>query len=151
MRVTLGSCMYAGLPFERIAPTDTGKIYGDKAYDTKANHAWLRAHGIQSGMEKKGAHHIKLTEEDRQNNQAKRRVRAHIERIFAHLKKWQHYRRVRYLGLAKNQLELTLKAVAYNLKRLARTLVEGEGGRLLLAHRGPHPVFELVVPTKQES
>jgi IS5 family transposase len=46
-------------------------------------------------------------------------VRRQIERVFAHLKKWQHYRRVRYLGLARNQLELTLKAVAYNLKRLA--------------------------------
>jgi IS5 family transposase len=108
--------------FARIAPPDTEKIYGDKAYDTKANHAWLRAHRIQSGMEKKGAHHIKLTEQDRQNNRAKRRVRAQIERIFAHLKKWQHYRRVRYLGLAKNQLELTLKAVAYNLKRMVRIL-----------------------------
>ena len=108
--------------FERIAPTDTEKIYGDKAYDTKANHAWLRAHGIESGMEKKGAHHIKLTEQDRQDNRTKRRVRAHIERIFAHLKKWQHYRRVRYLGLAKNQLELTLKAVTYNLKRMVRIL-----------------------------
>jgi transposase, IS5 family len=108
--------------FTRIAPMDTEKIYGDKAYDTKANHAWLRERGIQSGMEKKGAHHIKLTEQDRQDNRAKRRVRAHIERIFAHLKKWQHYRRVRYLGLAKNQLELTLKAVAYNLKRMVRIL-----------------------------
>jgi transposase, IS5 family len=108
--------------FARIAPMDTEKIYGDKAYDTKANHAWLRERGIQSGMEKKGAHHIKLTEQDRQDNRAKRRVRAHIERIFAHLKKWQHYRRVRYLGLAKNQLELTLKAVAYNLKRMVRIM-----------------------------
>jgi IS5 family transposase len=104
--------------FERIAPPDTQKIYGDKAYDTKANQAWLQQHGIQSGISKKGAHHIKLTERDRQNNRRKQRVRGHIERIFAHLKKWQHYRRVRYLGLARNQLELTLKAVAYNLKRL---------------------------------
>jgi IS5 family transposase len=114
--------VYDGLVFERIAPADTQAIYGDKAYDTKANHAWLRARGIQSGMEKKGAHHIELTEQDRQDNRAKRRVRAHIERIFAHLKKWQHYRRVRYLGLAKNQLELTLKAVAYNLKRMVRIM-----------------------------
>ena len=49
-------------------------------------------------------------------------MRRQIERIFAHLKQWQHYRRVRYLGLARNQLELTLKAVAYNLKRLAGIL-----------------------------
>ena len=105
--------------FERLAPTDTKEIYGDKAYDTKANKAWIRKRRIRNGIEKKGARHIKLTDWDRRNNRRKQGVRRHVERIFAHLKKWQHYRRVRYLGLAKNQLELTLKAVAYNLKRLA--------------------------------
>lgn len=104
---------------ERIAPADTKEIYGDKAYDTNANQAWMRERGINNGIEKKGANHIKLTEQDQQDNRHKQGVRRHIERIFAHLKKWQHYRRVRYLGIAKNQLELTLKAVAYNLKRLA--------------------------------
>jgi len=104
---------------ERIAPTDTEEIYGDKAYDTKANKAWLRKQGIRSRLMKKGAHHIKLSTWDRRNNRSKARVRRHIERIFAHLKHWQCYRRVRYLGLARNQLELMLKAVAYNLKRLA--------------------------------
>ena len=49
-------------------------------------------------------------------------MRANIERVFAHLKKWQDYRRVRYLGLIRNQLELTLKAVAYNLKRMAKIM-----------------------------
>lgn len=108
--------------FECIAPEDTQNIYGDKAYDTKANQAWLRQRGIASGIQKKGAHHIKLTARDQRNNERKGRVRNNIERIFAHLKRWQHYRIVRYLGLAKNQLELTLKAVAYNLKRLAKIL-----------------------------
>lgn len=107
---------------DRVVPTDSGSLYADKAYDTKANHAWLRQYGIESRIAKKGAHHIKLTEEDIAENRRKSRVRQGIERIFAHWKKWQHYRRVRYLGLAKNQLELTLKAVAYNLKRLASIL-----------------------------
>ena len=113
---------YDGEVFAHIAPADSEVIYADKAYDTKANQAWLRARGIRNGILKKEAHHIHLTAEDRENNQQKGRVRRHIERIFAHLKKWQHYRRVRYLGLARNQLELTLKAVAYNLKRLAGIL-----------------------------
>ena len=82
----------------------------------------LRAHGIRNGILKKEAHHIQLTPKDRVNNHRKSLVRRQIERVFAHLKKWQHYRRVRYLGLARNQLELTLKAVAYNLKRLAGIL-----------------------------
>ncbi len=108
--------------FERVAPADTQAIYADKAYDTKVNQAWLRERGITSGIQKKGAHHIKLSEADQKRNRSKRRIRSHIERIFAHLKQWQDYRRVRYLGLAKNQLELTLKAVAYNLKRMARII-----------------------------
>jgi len=113
---------YEGEVFARIAPADPGAIYADKAYDTKANHAWLQAHGIRSGIARKGAHPIRLTEADREDNRRKSRVRAHSERVFAHLKKWQCYRRVRYLWLAKNQLELTLKAVACNLKRLANIL-----------------------------
>ena len=108
--------------FDQIAPADTEAIYADKAYDTKVNQAWIRERNMVSGIAKKGARHIKLSEQDRENNRTKGRIRAHIERIFAHLKTWQNYRRVRYLGLAKNQLELTLKAVAYNLKRMANIL-----------------------------
>jgi IS5 family transposase len=113
---------YDGEVFTHIAPADSAVIYADKAYDTKTNQAWLRARGIRNGILKKEAHHIQLTAEDREHNQQKGLVRRQIERIFAHLKKWQYYRRVRYLGLARNQLELTLKAVAYNLKRLAGIL-----------------------------
>jgi IS5 family transposase len=113
---------YDGEVLTKIASADSEVIYADKAYDTKANQAWLRVHGIQNGLLKKEAHHIQCSDEDRENNQKKSLVRRQIERIFAHLKTWQHYRRVRYLGLAKNQLELTLKAVAYNLKRLAAIL-----------------------------
>lgn len=110
--------------FQRVAPVNSDCIYADKIYDTKANQAWLRAQNIQSRIHKKGAHHIKLSAQDHQDNRVKGRVRQQIERIFAHFKQWQNYRRVRYLGLAKNQLELTLKAVAYNLKRLANLLEE---------------------------
>lgn len=108
--------------FQRVAPVNTQCIYADKIYDTKANQAWLQAQNIQSRIHKKGAHHIKLSMQDHRDNRIKGRVRQQIERIFAHFKQWQYYRRVRYLGLAKNQLELTLKAVAYNLKRLANLL-----------------------------
>lgn len=113
---------YDGEVLTVIAPADSEVIYADKAYDTKANAAWLRTRGIRNGILKKEAHHIRLTPQDQIDNRKKSGVRRHIERIFAHLKHWQHYRRVRYLGLARNQLELTLKAVAYNLKRLAGIL-----------------------------
>ena len=105
--------------FEPLAPEDSGIIYADKAYDTKANKNWMEQRGIENAILKKGAHHIKLTPEDQQRNKELGETRQQVERIFGHLKQWQGYRRVRYMGLAKNQLELTLKATAYNLKRLA--------------------------------
>lgn len=108
--------------FEHVAPAESRQIYADKIYDTTANQAWLRERNIQSGILKKGARYIKLSEQDRQDNRAKGQIRQQVERIFAHFKRWQFYQRVRYLGLVKNQLELTLKAVAYNLKRLANIL-----------------------------
>jgi IS5 family transposase len=104
--------------FTAVVPEDSRSVYADKAYDTLVNQAWLRERGIQSGIQKKGGYHIKLTAADHAANERKSRVRRNIERIFGHFKQWQGYRRVRYLGWAKNQLELTLKAVAYNLKRL---------------------------------
>ncbi len=113
---------YDGELLPRITPADARAVYADKAYDSQANRAWLRTHGMANGILKKAAHHIHLTPRAEANNRRKGKVRRHIERIFAHLKQWQGYRRVRYLGLAKNQLELTLKAVAYNLKRLAKLL-----------------------------
>jgi IS5 family transposase len=111
-----------GHMFERVAPEETRKIYADKIYDTKRVRAWLRARAIANGVLKKGAHHIKLSPRDVELNRKKGLVRRNIERIFGHLKQWQGYRRVRYLGLARNQLELTLKAVTYNLKRLAKII-----------------------------
>ena len=104
--------------FGELITAPTRAVYADKAYDSKENKAWLAEHGMANGILKKGAHHIHLRAEDHQRNARKSRKRRLIERVFAHFKQWQRYRRVRYLGLVKNQLELTLKAVAYNLRRL---------------------------------
>jgi IS5 family transposase len=105
--------------FAELIDPSTRIAYADKIYDSRENKAWLAQNQIANGILKKGAHHIKLTDEDRARNARKSRRRSHIERVFAHLKKWQGYSRVRYIGTIKNQLELTLKAVAYNLKRAA--------------------------------
>jgi transposase, IS5 family len=111
--------VHDGAVFPELVDEVARAAYGDKAYDSKDNRAWLQALGIANGLLKKGAHHIKLTPVDVARNRRKNRRRGHIERVFAHLKQWQHYRRVRYLGLAKNQLALVLKAVADNLKRMS--------------------------------
>jgi IS5 family transposase len=109
---------YDGHWLTQVVPAGAGVVYADKAYDTKTNHAWLKRHGVADQIMRRGAHHVKLSPATQQANRARSRVRRQIERVFAHFKRWQQYDRVRYLGLVKNQLELTLKAVAYNLKRM---------------------------------
>lgn len=111
-----------GHMFGRVAPEDTKEIYADKIYDTLSVKAWMRERSITNRILKKGANHIKLSAKDHERNHKKGLVRRNIERIFGNLKQWQGYRRVRYLGLAKNQLELMLKAVSYNLKRLVKLI-----------------------------
>jgi hypothetical protein len=61
---------------------------------------------MANGILKKSGKYLKLTAEEHRRNYRKNRRRSLVERVFAHFKKWQHYRRVRYLGLVKNQLEL---------------------------------------------
>jgi IS5 family transposase len=100
---------------ELIAPS-TRAVYADKIYDSHTNKDWLAGHGIANGILKKAHKSRKLTTEQQERNGRRSRKRRLIERVFAHFKQWQHYRRVRYLGLVKNQLELTLKAVTYNLR-----------------------------------
>ncbi len=43
--------------------------------------------------------------------------RAQVEGVFATLKRWLNYERVRYRGLARNASHLNLIALAYNMKR----------------------------------
>jgi transposase, IS5 family len=93
-------------------------VYADRIYDSLRNKAFLKTRGSANGIMKKGGNHITVTAADRARNRRKNRSRRNIERIFGPWKRCQGYRIVRYIGLIKNQLELTLKAVTYNLRRL---------------------------------
>jgi transposase, IS5 family len=43
-----------------------------------------------------------------------------VEGVFATLKRWMGFDRVRYVGLAKNASHLHLVALAYNMRRTLR-------------------------------
>lgn len=93
-------------------------VYADRMYDSARNRAFLAERGSANGIMRKGGYHRPVSAHEQARNGRKNRSRRHIERIFGHWKRCQGYRIVRYLGLVKNQLELTLKAVTYNLRRL---------------------------------
>jgi IS5 family transposase len=105
--------------FEPLLEGQPRAVYADRMYDSAVNRAALAAHGSANGIMRKGGYKRPVSATEQARNVRKNRRRRQVERIFGHWKRCQGYRIVRYLGLVKNQLELTLKAVTCNLRRLA--------------------------------
>ena len=104
--------------FKDVCPADTELAIADKAYASAEHEAWLEARGIHSGLLQPAARNHPLSEEPQADNRLLAAVRAGIEKIFGHWKRVLRWRRMRYLGRAKGTLELQLKSVAWNLRRL---------------------------------
>lgn len=101
-----------------LANRDSGAIYADKAYDTHARRAMLARLGIADGILHRPNKHHPLTAEQKGRNAALCKIRCRVETVFAVLKRVYGYRRTRYVGLLRNQLQLTLLAICFNLRRM---------------------------------
>lgn len=101
-----------------LANRDSGAIYADKAYDTHARRALLARLGIKDGIMHRPNKHHPLTEQQTRRNVALSKIRCRVETVFAVLKQVYGYRRTRYMGLVRNQLQLTLLAICFNLRRM---------------------------------
>jgi IS5 family transposase len=101
-----------------LANRDSGAVYADKAYDTHARRALLSRLGIKDGILHRPNKHHPLTDEQTRRNAALSKIRCRVETVFAVLKQVYGYRRTRYLGLLRNQLQLTLLAISFNLRRM---------------------------------
>jgi IS5 family transposase len=97
---------------------DSGAIYADKAYDTHARRALLGRLGLADGIMQRPNKHHRLTEQQSRRNGALSKIRCQVETVFAVLKRVYNYRRTRYVGLIRNQLQLTLLSICFNLRRM---------------------------------
>lgn len=101
-----------------LATRDSGAVYADKAYDTRARRELLASLSIEDHiMHRPNKHHPMLPPELTARNAANSKIRCAVETIFAVLKQTYGYRRTRYFGLVRNQLQLTLLAICFNLRR----------------------------------
>jgi len=99
---------------------DARVVMADAAYDTKARRARLIAEGKKPRiMRRPNRHHPKLAPRLRRYNRLIARRRAAVETTFATLKNRMKLTRIRYLGLAKAHAQLTLAAIAFNMRRWA--------------------------------
>jgi IS5 family transposase len=100
-----------------LANRDSAAVYADKAYDTHARRELLARLGIEDCIMHRPNKHHPLTEQQSRRNARLSKVRCRVETIFAVLKQTYGYRRTRYVGLLRNQLQLTLLAICFNLRR----------------------------------
>jgi IS5 family transposase len=100
-----------------LATADAPAVYADRAYDSHARRALLVELGLADHIMRRGNKHHALPAEARAHNAAAAKVRSRVETVFALLKRRYGFRRTRYVGLIRNQLQLTLLAVCFNLRR----------------------------------
>lgn len=110
--------VYDGKILEPLLSGDEEWAFGDKAYGYAENSGLLERLGIGDGLMRR---HYGSDRNAEAVNKLRNRVissrRAGVERVFGTLKRSYGYLRVRYLGLAKNGLELMLRLFAYNLRK----------------------------------
>jgi transposase, IS5 family len=98
---------------------DEQALYADKAYDSHARRAHLRARGMTDGiMYRPNKHHPVLSPEHQAANRAIAAIRSRVETTFAVWKRHYGFARMRYFNLSRNLAQLYLMAIASNLKRV---------------------------------
>lgn len=98
---------------------DEAIVYADKAYDSHARRARLKAMGIRDGIMRKGNRWHDLGFWATRRNAVISHRRATVEPLFALLKRVYGFGRARYRGLTRNAAAFHLAATAINLRRWA--------------------------------
>lgn len=97
---------------------DEAAVYADKGYEHKARRQRLKAQGIKDRiMHRSHKHQSQLPHWQARRNALISPIRSRVERLFGLMKRHYGYCRVRYMSLARNQLQLHLLCLAINLRR----------------------------------
>jgi len=107
-------------PADLLIRGDETMVWADAAYHTHAREAALKAAGIKPRLARRAnRHHRELSPRLKRYNQMIARRRAAVETTFATLKQRMKLRLIRYRGLTKAAAQITLAAIAFNLRRWA--------------------------------
>lgn len=99
---------------------DERSVLADAAYDTHARRARLKTEGIKPRIARRpNKHHPELPRRLKRYNRLIARRRAAVETTFATLKHRMKLNLIRYVGLAKAEAQVTMAAIAFNMRRWA--------------------------------
>jgi len=96
---------------------DERAIFGDKGYADDSLKRECRKTGVYYGVLDKGRRgRPHLSKRQKKRNRQKNRIRAAVERPFAHFKHLMGYTCVRYVNLARNELHFTFLCMIENIR-----------------------------------
>ena len=108
------------VPADALIRGDEKAVLADAAYHTHARVRALKARGVKARlMRRPNKHHPKLPQRLARLNRLIARRRAAVETTFATWKRRMGLTAIRYLGLTKAHAQVTLVAMAFNLRRWA--------------------------------
>lgn len=99
------------------------RIYGDSAYTGQKKVMAEKAPNAKDFTQKKGCRNRPLTDEERQKNRQKSKIRARVEHHFGIIKQRFGFNKVRYRGLEKNAHRLFVTCALSNLVISQRRLL----------------------------
>lgn len=109
------------VPADALIRGDERVVWGDAAYHTHRRQAALEARGQKPRlMRRANKHHPELPPRLKHYNRLIARRRAAVETTFATWKRRMGFSAIRYIGLAKAGAQVTLAAIAFNLRRWVR-------------------------------
>jgi IS5 family transposase len=109
--------VHDSVKIDELVQGDEAAVYADKAYDDAARRERLKARGIAPRIMHKAKRNQPLKAWQVWMNKALAPIRAGVERVFGTMKRVYGYRRVRYCGLARNNVQLQFLGTALNLRR----------------------------------
>lgn len=98
---------------------ESDKIWADSAYRSNIIEIVLEDMNLDSEIHERGYRNHPLTDEQKEKNREKSKIRARVEHVFGSFINEMGGKLLRSIGIARATANLGLKNLAYNLKRFA--------------------------------
>lgn len=96
--------------------------YGDSAYVSNAIRKALDVKGMEDLICKKGCKNNPLTEEQKENNRQKSKIRCRIEHVFGFMMNSMNGKTIRTIGIKRAEVQIGLSNWVYNISRYTQLI-----------------------------
>ncbi len=100
-----------------LAAKGDGEVYADSAYRSAETEALLAEKQVTSRIHERAYRNRPLTEEQKESNRQKSKIRARIEHVFGFMSQSMKGFYLRYIGRRRNAAAIGLINLIYNLAR----------------------------------